>query len=267
MNHDQVIKTTNRLAVYAIIALIYWVFTFLIITVFGMRIFRERMTEMFLMSLLGIFAVLGGVIILNVMSNLSKISAAVAPTSAPALETSRRKGWLRVMMLVSFPMIAAILFIGNELSVQKKELLLISAAEELISENQSTLAVLADYKFSREYVKEAQHTLNFLNKIDKYFPEVMIIVPDNIDGHEVFLGFGGRQYSYSKLDEIDQTEFILSTSQIERDYLGKVFTGNETDYRFDERDGNYQLFYPVSIGDRKIVLYFADFQRYGKFGI
>jgi len=72
MNHDQLIKGTNRVAIYSTAALFYWVFVFLIITAFDLKIFREHITEIFYLSLLGIFAILGGALILNVMSNLSK---------------------------------------------------------------------------------------------------------------------------------------------------------------------------------------------------
>ncbi len=44
MNHDRLISTTNKVAVYATFALFYWVFIFLVITVFDLKIFRENMT-------------------------------------------------------------------------------------------------------------------------------------------------------------------------------------------------------------------------------
>ncbi|MGZ8175534.1 MULTISPECIES: hypothetical protein [Methylobacter] len=266
MNHDLLIKTTNRVAVYATIALIYWVFVFLTITVFDLKIFRERMTEMFFLSLLGIFAILGGAIILNVMSNLSKISSALSSTQPPEIESVRIVRWRLVLALISFPLIAAGLFTGNELSAQRKKNLLIASAEKLVSENQSALSLLANYKFSPEYLKDSERTLNVLNKIDKNFPEVMVIIPDIIDDKRLFLGFSGRRYSYNEKDKVEKPAYIYSTSREERDYLEKVFSGGDTAYRFHAEKGNYQLYFPATVGDRKLVLYFSDFQRYGKYG-
>lgn len=104
MNHDTLIRITNRIAVYATAALtlIYWAFVFLLITVFDLKIFRERMTETFFLSLLGIFAILGGALMLNVMSNLSKISTAVSSRNEP--ENKRGKPYKRrlIAIILSF---------------------------------------------------------------------------------------------------------------------------------------------------------------------
>jgi hypothetical protein len=265
MNHDLIIKITNRVSIYATGALIYWIFVFLTIMVFDLKIFRERMTEMFFLSLLGIFAILGGAIVLNVMSNLSKISAAVASSHQLENASKSKTKWPLLLVLVSFPLIAACLFAGHELSAQRKKTLLVGSAERLISENQPALASLAEYKFSPEFVKSAGHTLNILNKIDKNFPEVMVIAPDTIDGKALFLGFGGRRY-HDENEKIEKSAYIYSTSRDERDYLSGIFAGTEGSYRFRAEKGNYQLYFPTTVGGKKMVLYFSDFQRYGKFG-
>lgn len=266
MNHDAIIKATNRVAIYATAALVYWTFVFLTITVFDLKIFRERMTEIFLLSLLGIFAILGGAITLNVMSNLSKISAAVSARQAGDEAPRARSGWRWAVVAVSFPVIAACLFAGHALSAERKKELLVRSAQSLISENQPALASLAAYEFSPDFVKAASRTLGVLNKIDKNFPEVMMIVPDTIDGKALFLGFGGNRYYHDDKAPIEKSEFIYATSREERDYLSRVFAGTESSYRFHAEDGNYQLYFPATVGGRKVLLYFSDYQRYGKIG-
>jgi hypothetical protein len=266
MNHDLLIKTTNRVAMYATAALIYWVFTFLTITVFDLKIFRERMTEIFFLSLLGIFAILGGAIILNVMSNLSKISTAVSPALEIVPVQSQGSKVRLIVLGLCFPLIVAVLFIGNNLSAERKKDLLIRAAVNLVSENQASLRILADYKFTSDYVKNTESTLNVLNKIDRSFPEVMVVFPDSIDGKNLYLGFGGRRYRDDDKKEIEKSTYIYSTSREEREYLEKVFTTDQTDFRFHAGKGNYQLYFPTLVAGKKLVLYFSDFQRYGKFG-
>lgn len=268
MNHDLLIKATNWIAFYAAIALIYWVFIFLTITVFDLRIFRERMTEMFFLSLLGIFAVLGGSIILNIMSNLSKISAAVSasiPISDPASAKNFRLYLL--LFLFSFPLLVTILFAGNELSSQRRKNFLIASAEKIISENQPLLATLSNYQFSINYMESVSRTLTILNKIDKHFPEIMVIIPDTIDGKNLFLGFSERQNSHLEKDnKLEKSKYIYSTSKEERDYLEQVFAGRQVNYKFNTEKGSYRLYFPTTVDGRKIVLYFSDFQRYGKLG-
>ena len=266
MNNDLLIKITHRISVYGAIALTYWVFIFLIVTVFDLKIFRERMTETFFLSVLGILSVLGGALVLNLVSNLSKISAALSQNSNLESSPTPKTRRFLALFLLSFPLIMVGLFAGHEISAQRKKSLMIGSAEKLISENQAFLALLADYQFSPEYIKVAETTLNVISKIDKHLPETLVIVPDVIEGKKVFLGFGGRQYGYDQKDKLEKARYIYPTSWKERDYLERVFSSNETGYQFYTEKGNYQLYFPTKIEGKKLVLYFSDFQRYGKFG-
>lgn len=265
MNHDFLIRTTNRIAVYATLALLYWVFTFLIITVFDLKIFRERMTEMFFLSLLGIFAILGGAIVLNVMSNLSKISAAVSDKYGTTMEATKLTRFRLAVFSLLFPLIAAGLFAGNKLSDQRKQNFLISSAQRLVSENQAALSALSDYKFSSNYIRKSEKILEVIKKIDKNLPEVMVIVPDAIDGKKLFLSFGGGHY-YDEEEKLEMSSFIFSAAQDEREYLEKIFSGNDLSYKFNSDKGSYQLYFPVTISGRRVVLYFSENQRYGGYG-
>lgn len=265
MNHDQLIKGTNKVALYSTFALFYWVFTFLIITAFDLKIFREHMTEIFYLSLLGIFAILGGAVVLNVMSNLSKISTVMSEERKYSISSSKLSKPMVISIALSFPIICALLFAGNYLSAEKKKSMLIDSAQTLISENQRELEALSEYQFSGTYVKKAEKTLGVIKKIDKNFPEVMLIQIDNIDNKKVYLGFGGHIYRDEK-KPVDKVMFIYSASKDERAYLERVFSGSEDKYKFSSRKGNYELYFPTSINGKKMVLYFSDYQRYGKFG-
>lgn len=265
MDHDRIIKVTNRVALYSTVALFYWVFVFLVVTAFDLKIFREHMTQIFYLSLFGLFSILGGAIVLNVMSNLSKISTVIATDRNFTLSGARPSKTLFFGIVLSFPLIAILLFTGNHLSAEKKKNMLISSAQSLISENRADLESLADYQFSRGYAKKAEKTLGVIKKIDKYFPEVLVILPDRIDDKNVFLSFGGHIY-VSEKEPVEKAMFIYSASRDERAYLDRVFSRDETAYKFSSRKGNYELYFPVSVSGKRMVLYFSDYQRYGKFG-
>ena len=265
MDHDQLIKGTNKVALYATIALFYWVFIFLVITAFDLRIFRERMTEIFYLSILGIFAILGGAIVLNVMSNLSKISTVLAQERGnPAPESGPSRLMIAAVAL-SFPLICAVLFTGNYLSAAKKKTMLISSAQALISQNKSEFASLAGYRFTRDYVKRTEKTLDIIKKIDKNLPEIVVIVPDTVDRKKVFLSFGGYREWDDKVP-MERSMYIYSAASEERRYLERVFAGDERNYRFSSRKGHYELYYPAVINGKTIVLFFSDYQQYGKVG-
>ncbi|MBI5675679.1 MAG: hypothetical protein HZC48_07645 [Nitrospirae bacterium] len=266
MNHDRLIRVTNRVAVFATFALFYWVFVFLIITAFDLKIFKEYMTQIFYLSLLSIFAILGGAIVLNVMSNLSKISTLLSEQRGNNAQIQKLSRTTLIAIALSFPLLCGLLFAGNTLSAEKKKNMLIAAAQTLISENQTELASLSDYEFSKEYVKKAEKTLAVIKKIDKYFPEVVLILPDDIDKKRVFLGFGTREYFYDKDEVVEKPKFIYSASHDERLYLDRAFSGQEKNYKFSYRQGNYELYFPVQINGKNMVLFFSDYQQYGKFG-
>lgn len=264
MSNELLVRATNRTAKYATVALVYWVFIFLTVTVLDLKIFKEKMTAMFILSLLGIFAVLGGAVILNVMANLSRVAAAASQNSQAELIQPASRRWL-ALMLLSFPLIGGALIAGDYLSAQRKKELLLASAERLIAENQPMLAELAEYSYSREYIATADRTLGVLNKIDKNFPEVVLIQPDAINGKKLFLGFSARRF-HSEVTFPEKSEFIYSTTPDERSYLERVADGRSETFRFNVEHDNYQLYFPTTIKGKKLILYFSDFQRYGKFG-
>ena len=60
--------------------------------------------------------------------------------------------------------------------------------------------------------------------------------------------------------------FLHPTTKEEREYLNRVFSEKLNEIRFSANDGKYELFYPYFKDGKKIVLYFSDYQRYGKLG-
>lgn len=262
MNHDFLIKTTNKIALWSVIALFYWIFIFICITVFDLKIFREHITETFLMSILGIFALLGGALVLNVMSNLSKISASVTTKEEPAVNFGRTKWWL-----LSLPIIFGLLFGGNLLSAHNKEEMLVNSALTLIKQNPEYSSSFANYSFDEAYIHNTAHALQVVQKIDKFFPEVFVIQKDLIDNKPVFLKFDSYPRNVDKKQELPlKQDYIFTTGKNERAYLEQVFDSKTSRHLFIANQGNYQLFYPVSLNNKHYVMYFSDFQQYGKIG-
>ena len=264
---DRIIKLTNRLALFAIALLVYWVFIFISITVFNFKIFRENITEVFYLSVFAIFALLAGAIIVNVMFNLTKISTAL---SANGLEVEKLRVQPQPMrrraliaFLLSFPLIFSLLFLGDFGSAQKRKAVLLNAAQDLVENNQPMLAKFADYRFVEGYVQEVSESLQLLSRIDESFPEISLIVEDKIAEKPVFLKF--NQY-YNKDNKLKKVDFVYSSSPEERLYLQKALQEQERDSYFSAHDGFYELYYPV-IGEKEpLVLYFSDQNRYGKYG-
>ena len=122
MNAKKLVKATNIVGMVAVTLLVYWVFALILIQVFGLKVFREHITEIFLMSILGIFAVMGGTLMLNIMLNLTRI--------AERGQEEESKGGRKTLylLLAVFPLLAALLFGGNYLTIQQKRDILIQSS-------------------------------------------------------------------------------------------------------------------------------------------
>jgi len=269
MNNKLLVKLSNIIGVISIILLVYWVFIFISITVFGLKVFRENITETFYFSVLGILALMFGSLIINVMFNLTRIAEKHNQDNINSTKTFK-KLWLTFG--ISFPIIFGLLVGGNHLTSKKKEQMLISSAKSVIESDREKSEQLLNYTFSREWINETSEILGIYSRTDTYFPSVAVIVLDSIGNSQVFLGF--NRYNFNYLDITVQGDtippqkrnYIRQTTKVERDYLNKVFYEKYSGIRFSASNGRYELFYPYIINGKVIVLYFSDRQEYGKIG-
>ena len=261
MNRDKIISLTNKLSGILVIILLYWVFIFISISVFSFKVFRENLTELFFISILAILALLTGAVIINIMLNLTKISQSLAGETTAKTESGKGKV-LTLLFVLSFPLIFGLLYLGDLRSSHLKREYLLSSAQAIVTENQEIIEKLGEYRYDLSYLQLAESSLNFLEKQDKNFRSLSLIVEDTVQEKNAFL----RISSYIR-DTLPKKDTMVHTcSKEEREYLQKVFSGENDDYRFSSHDGRYELYYPVKTKHRIIVLYFYDYQYYGKLG-
>lgn len=283
MNAKKLVKATNIVGMVAVVLLVYWVFVLILSNVFGLKVFREYITEIFLMSILGIFAVMAGALILNIMLNLTRI--------AERGQEEESKGGRKTLylLLAVFPVLAALLFGGNYLTVQKKRQILTQSLERIVKDNPSQINALADYRFDFAYIKKAALILELMSKEDSAFKAATVIVPDTIGNKQVYLAFSADS-QLSGIDEqapdtqgvgddngfvvtrngnketISKTQYLYAPNLSEREYLQRIFAGQTNEIRYEEKDGNYSLCHPYRQNGKTIVLCFSDYQQYGKIG-
>jgi hypothetical protein len=264
MNYKLLVKLSNIIGVTAILLLVYWVFIFISITVFGLKVFQENITETFYLSVIGILALMFGALIINLMFNLTRIAEKHNQDEIVVIKkTSKRFG---LFFGLSFPVIFGLLFVGNYLTSIQKEKMLIASAKSIIENNVEKSNMLLNYSFNEKWIIETTDILDIYSNTDTHFPIVSVIVPDSIDNIQLFLGFSN--YSGKLNDTIApiKKNFIKQTTKEEREFLKKVFFNNYTDIWFSANEGSYELFYPYFKEGKKIVLYFSDHQRYGRSG-
>ena len=283
MNAKKLVKATNIVGMVAVVLLVYWVFVLILSNVFGLKVFREYITEIFLMSILGIFAVMAGALILNIMLNLTRI--------AERGQEEESKGGRKTLylLLAVFPVLVALLFGGNYLTVQKKRQILTQSLERIVKDNPSQINALTDYRFDSAYIKKAALILELMSKEDSAFKAATVIVPDTIGNKQVYLAFSADSH-LSGIDEqapnaqgvgddngfvvtrngnketISKTQYLYAPHLSEREYLQRVFAGQTNEIRYEVKDGNYSLCSPYRQNGKTIVLCFSDYQQYGKIG-
>ena len=283
MNAKKLVKATNIVGMVAVMLLVYWVFVLILSNVFGLKVFREYITEIFLMSILGIFAVMAGALILNIMLNFTRI--------AERGQEEESKGGRKTLylLLAVFPVLAALLFGGNYLTVQKKRQILTQSLERIVKDNPSQINALTDYHFDSAYIKKAALILELMSKEDSAFKAATVIVPDTIGNKQVYLAFSADSH-LSGIDEqapnaqgtgddngfvvtrngnketISKTQYLYAPNLSEREYLQRIFAGQTNEIRYEAKDSNYSLCHPYRQNGKTIVLCFSDYQQYGKIG-
>lgn len=264
MDNKSLVRLSNIIGIISILLLVYWVFVFVAITVFGLKVFRENITETFYLSVVGILALMAGSLIINVMFNLTRIAEKHNQDDVDI--TKQRSKKLGLVFALSFPFIFGLLFGGDYLTSKKKEKMLISSAKSIIENDTIKSDRLLNYSFTENWIIETEEILDLYSSTDKNFPYVSVIIPDTIDKSHVFLGF--RHYNGKLHDTIQpiKKDFIQQTTKQEREYLDNVFNKRMDKIRFSASDGRYELFYPYIKDGKKIVLHFSEYQRYGKIG-
>ncbi|MGF6906133.1 hypothetical protein [Fusobacterium sp. PH5-44] len=268
MNNKKLVKLSNIIGIISIFLLIYWVFIFVSIEVFSLKVFQRNLTRTFYLSILGIFALMVGALIINIMFNLTRIAEKHNSDISDTKKISKKVVFL---FILSFPLIFGSLVTKDYITTSRKEKVLISSAK-LIIENDQNLKKLNNYTFTKEWINSAAEMLNLSSKLDTYFPSVSLIVADEIDGNKVYLKFGSyNTFSKKDIENLDghslpikKINYIRNTTNVEREYLEKVFYKNSTEIRFSAYNGRYELFYPYKKNGQTIVFYFSDYQEYAK---
>lgn len=277
MNKSKIVNWANAVGIIAVVCLVYWVFIFLVSSVFGLKIFKQHLTEAFLMSVLGLLALMAGTLMVSLMLNISRIAGSLEKltssltntTLANSLMSLKQKMQVLGAIAGSFLLIVVLMFAGDAYTRYEKKRLLLNMASTLVDENKNKLQALEGFHFDKPSVLALSRQVEVIAKIDSTVNDLSLLMPDSLEGRPVILGFG--RYMSWRADDAEEQEprkisFVFSASQAQRIYLQEVFGGKTLEPRFEANQGHYELFYPLKINKKIIVFYFNDYQRYGKSG-
>ena len=259
MNAKKMADLSGRVGFAAVLALVYWVIIFITTQVFGLKLFKEHVTELFVYSVIGILAVMFGALSINIMANLTRVAEKINNDGEAAPE--RKTGTL--VFVLSVPLVALGLFLGNHISTQRIAQDLKKSAGDIITTRRAELDTLIAYALTREWLTNAANTLDFLIRLDPNISDAGVIVADSINDSPFFLTF--TRYDEPSKDEdfeIKKTRYIRKYAMRERQYLEKVFNEGYGEPYFIQKDSTYDLFIPYTSAGGAIVIFFSNQQRY-----
>jgi len=230
-------------------------------SVFGLKAFKETITNGFLFSIIGILSVMAGSMMINIMLNLTVIANKDASEEIPVFCFNKRFLWI---LLSLFPILTITLFAGNYITSKKQESIFLNSAKSVVKNNTISNQKLLNYTFDKNYLKETESIMSTYSKLKGGIDSVKVVIKDNVNGIPVYLQFGDYYDKYYDKANFDKSDFIYKTTDEEKIYLDEVFKNNSKKYRFSSHKGDYELFYPYSSGDKKMVLYFSTKLDYGK---
>ncbi len=265
MNAKTYVKISNVIGLVSIILLVLWVFSFILIEVFDLLIFKKNMTETFMMSILALIAVLAGSLFVNVMFNLTRIA-----DKHNADETKKISTKAVVAVITVFPLVAAILFTGNYFTEQKKERFMLESTKNYIEKSKTTKALLKDVKFNEEWVDELARELKVFKTSELNFDNPSVILYLNLDGEEKY--YQVHNYNTYRYNELQDTipiylhRYEEHFNRFDTEYYEQVFKNGSKENRFIRDGKNFILEYPYTYDSTTVIIHTSDYQNYGKFG-
>ncbi|PJZ68438.1 hypothetical protein CH373_16205 [Leptospira perolatii] len=128
MNLEFLRNLSHKFIVAGLLALYYWSIVFIVITGFGLKVFKQRLTELFLISVLGISVIIIGCFLLNILTNLTIIADSIKVGESVKdkdvlkqnIQKQRYTYYGSVFLLPS--LLVSFLFLGDYLTLNKKEI-------------------------------------------------------------------------------------------------------------------------------------------------
>lgn len=285
MNHAVMVKWLNRLVVLVLVLLSYVFFIFVFSDIFNLKVFTRTGNNLFGYGVSGLFAVMGAALILNIMLNLSRIADGVEQTvyhrnAEQHVATSQHKRWWLWLagFLLSLVLIGGALLSGDRYTRMIKKRLMMATAAQVIQERSSQFNQIVSLPLTENdtaAVQAISDQLKLVRQIERHVDNIHLLLPARYHGEAVVVQLDQHSaiadpiatdatLNTSKTPSVDVNNMLFSSDMSQRQWLQRVFAGQETAPRYSYENDNYELFYPVKLHAGWVVFYFTDRHAYGK---
>lgn len=267
------LKTKARLAnisiwviVVTIIIIVIFFFGFLISNTFDLKVFANRTSD-FIWTLFGASLV---IVICGAFLNISLNIGIIADSKVNEIADGQiekntfNKNLLYVVILILI-IIGGFLFLGDYLTRQNEKNKLIAECEETLTRYDKSIVDITKALTDTALIGEIPNILKFLGEQKQEFPSIILITSDFYKGQLTFL----KITPYMNKSDLKKEMFDFSFYPCDKndcEYLKGVFETKKSDYYFWSEKNNYKLYYPITKGEKKYILLFSKFDRYGKIG-
>lgn len=276
MNTEWVVRLTNRIAFITLHLLIFWILIFSVNTVFDLKIFRMHLTETFGLSILGILAILGGALMINLMLNMSRIADAKQGVIDSQMSTTdgllrwKRQKYLLMMLLLAVFLVGG-MFVADARTRWVKKNLMLNTAQQLAEQYHAPLTQFAQSNLDVKNVQEMANVVDLMGKSTEFVQRVQVIRLENIHGQQVPVAVGAQDGAARVTDanaqpELNPVDLVFRATKEQREYIEKVAQGQTVEPLYYSEGGQYWLMLPIKANGKNVILYTSDYQAYGKLG-
>lgn len=267
------LKTKARLAnisiwviVVTIVIIALFFFGFLLSNTFDLKVFANRTSD-FIWTLFGASMV---IVICGAFLNISLNIGIIADSKVSKINEADiekqifNKRFLAYLVLV-LVLIGGFLFLGDFLTRKNEERKIVSVCEETLNRYEKTISDISESLTDTALIGGIPDMLKFLGEQKQEFPSIILITSDSYKEQVTYLQITPYMQSSELKKELYNFSFYACNKN-DCEYLKSVFESDKTDPYFWSEENNYKLYYPITKGDKKYVLLFSKFDRYGKIG-
>ncbi len=267
------LKTKTRLAnisiwviVITIIIIALFFFGFLISNTFDLKVFANRTSD-FMWTLFGASMV---IVICGAFLNISLNIGIIADSRQSQIvdnqtEKSNFNKKFLIGLILILVTIGGFLFLGDFLTRQNEKNKLIIECDEILTRYDKSVDDITKALSDTFKIGEIPDILNFLGNQKQEFPSIILIAGDYYKEQLTYLQITPYTNEKDLKKELFNFSFYACNKN-DCEYLKRVFEDGKSDYYFWSEKSNYKLYYPIIKGDKRYVLLFSKFDRYGKVG-
>ncbi len=248
----------------ALIALFF--FGFLISNTFDLNVFENRTSDFIWILFAASLVIVACGAFLNISLNIGIIAESKINEipDGQVKNGSFNKKFLIVIFLV-LSIIMGFLFLGDFITRQSEKSILINECTETLARYDNSINYISKALTDTSLIGEIPDILKFLEEQKQEFPSIILITSGYYREQLSYL----RITPYTSKSDLKKEMFNFSLYPCDKndcDYLSEVFEKDKSDYYFWSENNNYRLYYPINTGEKKFVLLFSKYNRYGHTG-